>query len=402
MSRIILVSGKGGVGKTTVAAATGYASALNGHRTLVLSFDLAHSLRDSFDLDVSLFSNDRGEPVAINSHLWIQEIDVQEDLERYWSDIYRYSAGLMMGGGLDEVVAEEIAIMPGMEDIVALMRLNGYVQSGAYDVIVLDCPPTSEALRFVSFSSTLDWYVRKRLKTDRNLLKLVRPMAKMMTDAADRYIPDDSYFSAIQRLFDKLNGVEKLLLDPKVTTVRLVTNPEKMVVRETQRAFMYFCMYGMAIDEVVINRLLPEGEGYFSEWAKSQALYSRDIREYFDPVPVSSLPLLPREVVGLSQLETFAGMLYGDRDPAAVFVDLPAYGFSKSKDGSYVLKLRVPFAPKDKVDLSRKQEDLVVRIGTFKRNILLPRSIATLATVGASMRDGMLEVQFAKEATNVE
>jgi arsenite-transporting ATPase len=292
--------------------------------------------------------------------------------------------------------------MPGMEDIVALMRLNEYVQSGVYDVIVLDCPPTSEALRFVSFSSTLDWYVRKRLKSDRNLLKLVRPMAKMMTDQADRYIPDDNYFGAIQRLFDKLSGVEKLLLDPKITTVRLVTNPEKMVVRETQRAFMYFCMYGMAIDEVVINRLLPEGEGYFAEWAKSQATYSQDIREYFDPVPVSSLPLLPREVVGLAQLETFAGMLYGGRDPSAVFVDVPAYGFSKSKDGSYLLKLRVPFAPKDKVDLSRKQEDLVVRIGTFKRNILLPRSIAPLSTVGASMRDGMLEVKFAKETTNVE
>ena len=397
MARIILVSGKGGVGKTTVAAATGWASAQKGHRTLVLSFDLAHSLSDSFDDQEALFQTARGLPRRVADNLDIQEIDVQEEMQREWRDVYRYSASLMTGGGLDEVVAEEVAIMPGMEDMVALLHLNKYVSERRYDVIVVDCPPTSEALRFVSFSTTLDWYARKRLKTDQAIVKLLRPVASALGDAVKAYLPDDNYFIALQRLFERLNGIEKLLRDPKVTSVRLVTNPEKMVVRETQRAFMYFCMYGITIDAVVVNRILPKTEGYFEQWARSQAAHLKDIQEYFAPIPVPTLPLLSNEVIGTAQLNTFAGLLYEGRDPAEFFVDFPSYGFAKMKSGDYQLEIKLPFVTKEQVELTRKDEDLVVRIGTFKRNILLPRAIAPLRTQGASIEGGKLVVRFAGE-----
>ena len=397
MTRVILVAGKGGVGKTTVAAATGVAAAHRGYRTLVMSFDLAHSLSDSFDLHDALFSQYQGEPTAIKEQLEIQEIDVQEELERHWGDVYRYSATLMVGGGLEDVVAEEVAIMPGMEDIVALLTLNQHVQDGQYDLIVLDCPPTSDALRFVNFSSTLDWYARKRLKLDRKVCNLVRPMASMLTESVQQYIPDDTYFTCLQQLFERLDGVDQLLRDPARTSVRLVANPEKMVVRETQRAFMYFCMYGMITDAVVVNRLLPEGEGYFAEWAKSQSAYTQYIADYFEPVPVLRAPLLSHEVTGMSQLETFSQLLFEHQDPTDFFVQSPSYGFKKDHDEAYRLEIRLPSAPTDQIDITRHQEDFVVRLGTFKRNILLPRAIAALEVSDVVMDNDILSVHFTKE-----
>jgi arsenite-transporting ATPase len=389
-----MVSGKGGVGKTTVAAATGLAAARHGHRTLILSFDLAHSLSDSFDLHESLFGKDKGRPVRVADRLDIQEIDVQEELERDWSEIYRYGASLMTGGGLEGVVAEEVAIMPGLEDVVALIRLNHYLSTGQYDLIVLDSPPTAEALRFVSITSSLGWYARKRLNVDRRISGLLRPMGRL-SEAMNLNLPEDSYFGALQRLFQKLEGVEEKLRDPEITTVRLVTNPEKMVVRETQRAFMYFCLYGMTVDAIVVNRLLPRSEGYFREWAEAQEAFTHQIEEYFEPVPVIKLPLLSHEVVGSTRLDEFARLLYGERDAADLFLEAPPYGFIKTTMGAYRLEIPLPFAEKGEIDVSRQQEDLVVRIGTFKRNILLPRMIAPLEASNARMEDGKLIVEFA-------
>ena len=397
MTRLILVSGKGGVGKTTVAAATGLAAARRGYRTLVMSLDLAHSLSDSFNLGTALFSEHKGLPVKITDNLDMQEMDVQEEMERDWRDLHRYTAGLLMGGGLNDVMAEEAAIMPGTEDIIALIYLNKYFKEGKYDFIVLDCPPTGEALRFVSTTSTIDWYVRKRLAKDRKFSGLIRPLASRISANAATSIPQDSYFDALQSLFEKLRGVDELLRDPQITTVRLVTNAEKMVMRETQRAFMYFCLYGMTTDMVVINRLMPERAGYFAQWAKTQAAYSQQIGEYFDPVPIARMPFLTREVVGSSQLEEFAQMLYSDSDPTAVRVDTPAYRFSKevTKEGTdYLVELRLPFVAQDQLDVARSEDELVVRIGAFKRNIPLPRSIVPLQIASAKLDAGTLTIRF--------
>ncbi len=391
------MSGKGGVGKTTVAAATGLSASRQGMRTLVLSFDLAHSLADSFDRNEALFPDSKGLPVEVAKNLHIQEIDVQEELERNWKEVYRFSAALMVGGGLQEIVADEVAIMPGMEDMVALMRLNECVKSDEYDLIVLDCPPTSESLRFVSISTALDWYVRKRLKTDRRLAKLARPLVNLLSDQASLFLPDDEYFNTLESIFARIKGVDELLRNPAITTVRLVTNAEKMVMRETQRAFMYFNMYGMTIDGVVINKIMPTEAGYFGEWAETQRRYVEEIASDFDPVPVIKLPMFQEEVCGLARLDTFAKKLFGDEDGSRVMIDSPVMGFEKLTNGEYQLNIAMRFAPKERISVVRQNEDLVIRIGTFKRHVLLPRAIQALDTAGAAMEGEKLVVKFKRK-----
>lgn len=391
MPRIILMSGKGGVGKTTVSAATGLAAAQKGHRTIVVSFDLAHSLFDCFDLPRGLFDHNGGDPVRAAENLDVQEIDVQVEIEKHWGDIYRYLAMLMTSSGLTDVIADEVAVIPGMEDVIALMYVNKYVSEGKYDVIVLDCPPTSESLRFVSITSTIEWYVRRRFKVDRNIVRFAGPIAKRFTDYK---LPDDRYFEAMMKLFERITGVDKLLLDVNTTSVRLVTQAEKMVIRETQRAFMYFNMYGVAIDRIIINRLLPETpDGYYSRWVKAQTAYAQDIREYFDPVPTVSLPLFDDEVIGVGKLQIVSNALFGDEDPAQFYHKGAPYSFAKENDG-YLLSIKLPFVEKCELDIRKNQEDLIIRIGTFKRHVPLPRSLLGKEVTNARMNDGVLQVRF--------
>jgi arsenite-transporting ATPase len=385
-----MIAGKGGVGKTTVAGATALAAARRGQRALVMSLDIAHSLSDSFDLDHDLFNQNKGLPTRVADNLDLQEIDVQEEIERNWANIFQYTAGLFMSTGMDGVVAEEVAIAPGMEDIIALMYLNQYTNENTYDVIVLDCPPTAESLRFVSIFATLEWYMTKRFKMDRRLARLARPIFKQV---ADTPIPDDDYFNAVQRLFAQLEGVDKLLTDPTVTTVRLVTNAERMVVRESQRAYMYFSLYGITTDRIVVNRMFPDSGPFFARWTEAQATYLTEIREYFEPVPVVTLPMFPQEVIGTDRLREVADTLYGDDDPSQFYVQSPPYEFSK-RDGVRTLKLKLPFARPEDVDVSRLAEDLVIRVGSFKRHIPIPRSMQRLKTGGAKMEGAQLVVKF--------
>ncbi len=320
---------------------------------------------------------------------------MQEELERNWQEIYRFSASLLVGGGLQDMVADEVAIFPGMEDVMALMKLNEYARTGEYDVIVLDCPPTGEALRFVSITTALEWYVGKRLKTDRRLAKLARPLMGMLSYSAGLFVPDDRYFATLEDVFNRIKGVDALLHDPKMTTVRLVTNAEKMVIRETKRAFMYFSMYGMTIDGVIINKIMPpEEEGYFSAWARIQHDYVESISSDFHPVPVTKLQMFPTEVCGIDRLEAFAQALYGQDDASRLMVHAPALGFRKLNKDEYVLEVALPFAPKEQIDVSRPAEDLIIRIGTFKRNVELPRSLHGMTTAGARMENGKLVIHF--------
>lgn len=390
MKRVILISGKGGVGKTTVAAATAIAAARTGRRTLVMSFDLAHSLSDSFDLECGLFDQNRGLPVQVLDNLDMQEIDIQEEIERQWSEIYQYMAEIFVSAGLDNMVAEEVAIMPGMDDLVALICVNQHYKEENYDVIVVDCPPTSESLRFVNIMTSVDWYVRKRFNLDRTLVKLTRPVVNRLTEYQ---LPEDSYFAQLKIVFEQAAGVDELLRDPEITTVRLVTNAEKMVVRETQRAYTYFCMYGMTTDHVVINRLMPASEGYFARWAEAHAAYATQIEEYFDPVPVSKLPLFADEVVGLARLGKVADVLFDGTDPAARDVDRPPYNFEKI-DGRYLLTMKLPFVDKKEINLTRYDHEVIIRIGTFKRHVALPRFLTQLRNTEAKMEDNQLNVEF--------
>ncbi|WP_089935326.1 ArsA family ATPase [Candidatus Entotheonella palauensis] len=395
MPRIILVSGKGGTGKTTVASATGLATAKQGYRTLVISFDIAHSLSDAFDLERGLFDQNQGLPLRVTENLDLQEVDVQEDVERHWGDVYRYLATIFTSTGLSSVAAEELAIIPGMEDVVTLLYLNQYMVENTYDVLIVDCAPTGESLRFVSMPTTLEWYMRKIFGIERNVMRAARPIAKMLTDVP---LPDESYFAAIQRLFKRIEGIENILLDPETTTIRLVTNPEKMVVRETQRAYMYFGLYGMNTDQIIINRVFPEQAGVFSRLAARQTAYTAEIAEYFQPVPVTQLPLFEDEIIGMARLQEVGHALYGDEDPSQCYISSPSYTFKK--DGQdYLLEVVMPFVQKEEIDLTRQAEDLVIRVGNFKRHVPLPRSVVRLKTAGAKMDDGRLIVRFVNEVS---
>lgn len=391
MARIVFVSGKGGVGKTTVAAATGLAAARRGHRTLVLSLDLAHSLADAFDVGRPLFDQNHGLPYRVADNLDLQEIDVQEEIERHWQDIFQYVATVLTSTGLDDVVADEVAVVPGTEDLIALAYLNRYVRDGTYEVIVLDAPPTADSLGFVNIYATLDWYMRKRFRLDRQLARVAGPLLQRLTDVP---APRDGVFASLQRLFEDLERADGLLADPAVTTVRLVTNAEKMVVRETQRAYLYFCLYGMTTDQVIVNRLVPGDSDFFARQAATQAAYVEQIRAYFAPVPVATVPLFPEEVLGLARLGELASALYPDDDPTRTLVNAPPYRFQR-ENGGYRLALSLPFAEGSDVGVTRIGEDLVVRVGGFKRFVPLPRTVRRLRAARTHLGQGELVIEFA-------
>jgi len=390
--RIIFFAGKGGVGKTSVSAATGIRVAEMGHRTVVMSLDVAHSLSDIFDLDRDLLDVNRGMPVKVDKNLWIQELDIQEEITKNWGDIHQYLSLLLNTTGLDEILAEELAILPGMEEVSLLLYINQYVQKAEYDVIILDCAPTGESLRFISIPTTLEWYIKKILKMERALAKYVGPIAKRVYDVP---IPGDDYFDAIESLFKRLRGVDKILADPRITSVRLVANPEKIVLKETQRAFMYFCLYKMNIDAIIMNRLLPSDvkDVYFQDWRKNQAKHLTRAEEYFNPIPVFPVNLFRGEVLGYDRLKILSDQIYGKQDPLQRFFKGEPYDLVK-EDGAYCLRMNLPFIAKRDVELNKVSNELIVRIGGFKRHILLPRQVAASKSVKAKMEGERLCIYF--------
>src|SRR6267154_5010107 len=391
--RILLFSGKGGVGKTSLSAATGTRLAELGYRTLVMSVDPAHSLADAFDLEAGLFDARTADPYEIAERLWIHEINIQREIKRHWQEIWGYISGLLRTSGLNEVEAEEMAIFPGMEELTALLYVNEWVKEGRYDVVVLDCAPTGESLRFVSMPTTMKWYMHHVFPVQRGVLKAVRPIANRV---APFQLPPDKYFVSVRDLFNRIEGIDQLLEDPRVTSVRLVTNPEKMVVRETQRAFVYFSLHGLTVDGIIVNRVLPEQvtDVYFLEWRASQAKVLAEIEAYFAPAPVKRVPLFTHEVLGRERLLELARSLYGEKDdPAAVTRTEAPYTFEKM-DGYYAVRLRLPFAAKGEVGLFKKGDELVVEIGTLRRHIGLPTSMASLSPSRARLENKILTVEM--------
>ncbi|HEY6292867.1 MAG TPA: TRC40/GET3/ArsA family transport-energizing ATPase [Terriglobia bacterium] len=388
--RIILYSGKGGVGKTSISAATGLELARRGYRTLVMSVDPAHSLSDCFDLEKSLMDHEGGRALSVTKNLWIQEVDVQEEIGRHWDAVYGYVAGLLNVSGLEQTLAEELAIFPGMEEVSSLLYVNQYVREKTFDVILLDCAPTGESLRFVSIPTTLEWYMSKIFKVERGVAKIVRPMLNSFSSVP---LPQESYFDNLQELHHKLEGIDKLLADPKVTTVRLVTNPEKMVLKETQRAFTFFCLYGLTVDAVIVNRILPAGlqDSFFSAWRETQERWTQAIEEFFAPVKVWRVPLFQDEVLGTERLRALARTLFADRDPSERFYHEAPYRFRKS-DGNYQLRLRLPFVSGKDVSLHKYLDELIIRIGPVKRHVALPQRMAQLEPLSARVTDGELVV----------
>ncbi len=381
------------MGKTSLAAATGVKLAELNHRTLVMSIDPAHSLADAFDLDTELFHVQTSDPLPINDRLSIQELNIQKEIKRHWQEISSYVSSVLRTTGIGSVEAEELAILPGMEELSALMYINQYRREQRYDVIVLDAAPTAESMRFISMPTTLDWYMKHIFPFERNVLKAVRPIANRV---APFELPPDTYFGNILDLFKRLEGVGAIMEDPLITSVRLVTNPEKMVLRETQRAFVYFSLHGLTVDTVLVNRLLPAEvmDTWFEEWHTSQDTILREIEEYFAPVPVKKVPLFAHEILGKQRLEDLARVLYAeDEDPSAVTRTEKAYTFGK-QNGLYEIRIVLPFATKGEIELFKKGDELVVQIGTFRRHIGLPRSMAALTPSRARLESKVLTVEM--------
>jgi arsenite-transporting ATPase len=393
--RIIFFAGKGGVGKTSVAAATGISTAEMGQKTVIMSLDVAHSLSDIFDLEGDLLDQNKGRPFNVNKNLWIQELDISEEMERNWGVIHRYLSTLFKTTGLDTILAEELAILPGMEEISLLLYINNYARKKKYDVIILDCAPTGESLRFISIPTTLEWYMKKIFKVEKTIAKVARPLAKKVYNLP---LPGDDYFDAIEDLFERLRGVDQLLADPEITSVRLVTNPEKIVLKETQRAFMYFCLYKMNIDGIIVNRILPDAveDTYFEDWRESQKKYMEKAEEYFSPVPTFHVNLFKDEILGYESLKAFADQIYGKRNPLERFFEGEPYSLTK-ENGEYQLTMKLPFIGKGDVELNKVSDELIVRVGSFKRHLLLPRHVAASKEVKARLEGDYLYIHFRGE-----
>ena len=391
--RILLFSGKGGVGKTSIAAATGLQLSRLGYSTLVMSVDPAHSLADAFDLDTGLFQEKTNDPYPIDANLSIQEVNIQKEIKRHWREISTYVVSVLRTTGISDVEAEELAILPGMEELSAMMYVNQFRREDRYQVIILDCAPTAESMRFVSMPTTLDWYMKHVFPFQRGLLKAVRPVANRISPVE---LPTDSYFANIKHLFGRLDGIADLLEDPKTTSVRLVTNPEKMVLRETQRAFVYFSLHGLTVDSIIVNRVLPEAvtDTWFDQWRASQAKVLDEIEEYFAPVGMKRVPLFTHEVLGRERLTELANVLYTEKeDPSAIIRTEAPYTFEKI-NAHYEVRLRLPFAVKGEIGLFKKGDELVIEIGTLRRHIGLPTSMAALNPTRATLQNKMLTVEM--------
>jgi arsenite-transporting ATPase len=391
--RILLFSGKGGVGKTSLSAATGARLAELGYRTMIMSVDPAHSLADAFDLDTGLFGQRTADPYQVAERLWIHEVNIQKEIKRNWQQIWSYISSLLHTSGLSEVEADEMAIFPGMEELTALLYVNEWSQEESYDALVLDCAPTGESLRFVSMPTTMKWYMQHVFPVQRGVLKAVRPIANRI---APFELPPDSYFASVKELFARIEGIDRLLQDPTITSVRLVTNAEKMVVRETQRAFVYFSLHGLTVDQVLVNRILPDDveDQFFVDWRSTQNKFLHEIEAYFAPVPVQRIPLFRNEVLGLPRIQELSRQVFSAKeDPAAVTRKERPFSFHK-KGGRYEVRLRAPFAEKGEVGLFKKGSELVVEVGTVRRHIGLPNSMLGLVPVRARLDDGLLVVEL--------
>ena len=384
--RIVLVTGKGGVGKTTIAASTALAAADAGHRVLVTSTDPAHSLADA--LGIALGS----EPSWIVERLDGQQIDTRQQLDRYWGSIRRQLIDVLDWGGAAGIEAEEFLIFPGMDELFALIEVNRHARSGDYDVIVVDCAPTAETLRLLSLPEVLSWYFEKVLPTERRIMKAARPLLGRMTSLP---LPEDEVFSAAQSIFESVEGVRELMSRPEVTSARLVVNPEKMVIDEARRTYSYLGLFGYGVDGVVVNRVLPEmvADPYFERWRTIQKGHLDAVDEAFADVPRLRLRLFDDEMVGLDRLRFMAGELYGDKDPIADFSAVSPFRISEG-EGRVTMELDMPFVDKAELDVTRQGNELYIGAGPYRRSFVLPDALHRRDVVGAKLEDGTLKVVF--------
>jgi arsenite-transporting ATPase len=384
--RILLYTGKGGVGKTSVSAATGLRCADLGYRTIVVSTDAAHSLADSFDVPLG------PEPVQVSDRLWGQEIDLLYQMEKYWGTVQDYLAALLSWKGMDSLVAEETAVLPGMEELASLMQIVYLHDTAQYDVVIIDCAPTGATLQLLAFPEMAHWYLERIFPIQTKAIQLARPLIRAVSDMP---LPDDELFGAIKTLMGELERTHAMLSNPQLTSARVVLNPEKMVIKEAQRALTYLNLYGYVTDLVIANRVLPASMagGYFETWRDMQTRYMQMVEEMFSPLPILRVPMFEQEVVGLDMLRRMAGAIYGDGDPAQVYYQGRTQEVVKV-NGGFTLNMPLALARREDIQIMRSGEELIVHIGNQKRAQLLPRALVNLDLLGAQYADNTLSVRF--------
>jgi arsenite-transporting ATPase len=386
-ARTILYTGKGGVGKTSVAACTARRCAAGGLRTLVISTDPAHSLAESLGCPLG------ASPVKVGDGLWGQEVHAQEEMERHWSGVQDWLGELLIERGVDRISAEELTVPPGMDELFSLLRLQAQHESGEWDAIVVDCAPTGETLRLLSFPDVARWWIEKVFPMERQILAAARPIARTLLDIP---LPSQAVFADIQRLSENLIAMNEILRDSTRCTVRLVMNPDKMVIGEAMRTFTYLNLYGYVTDAVIVNRVFPDEVGdYFAAWRRVQEQHLELVRSAFEPVPVLCAPYFDQEVLGAEMLDRLATALF-DHDPVnagAVLHDRVTQELSVSDDGATV-RLTLPFAEKGDISLKKVGLELIVGVDGQRRTILLPPTFAGFQPVSASFEGGTLEVKF--------
>lgn len=389
--RIILYTGKGGVGKTTLSAATALRCAERGNRTIVLSTDAAHSLADSLGCTLG------PEPTEVAPNCWAEEVNVNYELETNWSNIQNYITKFLRTRGFHEIEAEEFAVFPGMEELFSLLKLKEHNSSGDFDVAIIDCAPTGSTVRMLGMPDVMRWYMERFFELERRIMRTMRPAFEKIAKVP---LPTDDVYQAVERVFDRIQGMKDLLTDSSRASIRLVFNPERMVIRESQRAYSYLNLFGFTVDAAVANRLIPDTvkDPYFDQWKKLQARHMRTAKEIFDPLPIFRGNLYDDEVVGLDALRRLADDVFGEQDPAEVYHDKPPITLEPTEEhpAGYDMTVHLPGVDKTQLTMTVVGSELVVDLNNYRRNILLPRLLTDCELASANFQDDYLRIRFAR------
>lgn len=382
--RIILYLGKGGVGKTTISAATAARAAELGKRTLVVSTDLAHSLADCLDRPLT------AEPIQVADHLWAQEVNVLEEMRQQWGKVQHYVGSVLKKQGVEEVVAEEMAVIPGMDELISLMNIYRNARDGDFETVVIDAAPTGETMRLLSLPESFLWYVGRTSALQKTALNMARPLLKA-------FVPSTvNLAESFQRLNERVKALREVLTNGDTSSYRLVVNPEKMVIKEALRAETYLALYNYPIDGVVCNRVLPKADYqdvFMQRLFESQERYRQQIYDTFKPLPIWEAPHLSQEVLGVEALRKLAHTVFGEDDPTQVFYRGAVQELVKNEQG-YILRLPLPHVELNKVVLTKRGDEMVVEVGNFKRELTLPAVLTPMDAKVARFVDKNLEIHF--------
>jgi arsenite-transporting ATPase len=385
--RLILYLGKGGVGKTTTAAATAVRAARMGHRTLVVSTDVAHSLADALDSEVGAL------PTQLADNLWAQEINVLDEVRQHWGELQGFVTTMLKRKGVNEVAAEELAVIPGMEEVVSLLHIRKQAKEGNFDAVIVDAAPTGETVRLLTMPETFTWYASRVMQWETTTMKVAKPLVRALMPASD-------VFDTLPRFVEQVEALRNTLIDPKISSYRLVVNPERMVIKEAQRAATYLALYGYPVDGVVLNRVLPSsatGGAFLEQMQQVQTGYRKQVYDIFAPLPIWEAPMYAREIKGLDDLADVGGALFGEASPLEVFYSGKTMDITKIGD-QYELRLPLPHVEVNKVNMTKRGDQLFIEIGNFRREMILPTTLAERPAAKASFRNGELVVLFGAPA----